>query len=723
MKLLERCRGPLRDVKEGFAALAQVGVRTRARVEGSTAPPRRLPWAQARGDAAAEIASMNPILRVPMSFLRRLFGVASLCLSVAAAGPVLAQSVQGDPPGRVARVAETFGQVWLYSPDSGEWISAGRNRPVTEGDRLATDSGARVELNLGSTTLRLDSGTEVEVRRLDDDHFALHLYNGSATLHLRDARAAGDFEMTTAEGRLRVGRAGRYRFDRTERSSHLTVYSGQAYYEGPNSAMTVDAGQRAEFWLEPNGAPQYSIVDPLRDGFAAWNDERDRNADRVAAARFVSPEMTGAQDLERYGRWEQSPDYGPIWFPRGVVSGWAPYSSGHWAWIRPWGWTWVDDAPWGFAPFHYGRWVYVRNAWCWAPGTYVRRPVYAPALVAWVGGTRGNVSMSIGGGPAVGWFPLAPREVYVPGYRVSPRYLRDINITHVSDASRITNIANDRNPSHRDYANRKYPHALTVVPASVLTNREAIAPTAERRRDVAPAQAFAIEPTRATPQLAPPPAVAPALAQRGLESRPFRPSGDAAVGRDGRDAGRAQRIAPAPAAAFFGAAPRLPTAAGPALIAPAAAPAAVAPTTALPPPAPAARSIPPAPAQQPLPMQDGRMRRGGSEEIRAGRPAGVATAPGFNEERRGRDRRDVGMNPHPMPHPQGMPRPEPMPAIAPPLPRVALPPLPAPPQVRAAPLPSPVHSSDGPRPQGNSGEARSSEPPGRGQGGRQSWER
>src|SRR5437867_1713415 len=83
---------------------------------------------------------------------------------------------------------------------------------------------------------------------------------------------------------------------------------------------------------------------------------------------------------------------------------------------NPWGWTWVDDAPWGFAPFHYGRWVWYRSRWCWAPGSYVARPVYAPALVAWVGGPSVNVSVSIGrSSPPVGWFPLGPREVYVPG--------------------------------------------------------------------------------------------------------------------------------------------------------------------------------------------------------------------------------------------------------------------------------------------------------------------
>src|SRR5690242_284109 len=94
--------------------------------------------------------------------MARWMGWLAACVALAAAGPSRAQApAEADPPGRVARIAETFGQVWLYSPDAGEWISAVRNRPVTTGDRIATDHDARVELDLGTTTLRLDAGTEL----------------------------------------------------------------------------------------------------------------------------------------------------------------------------------------------------------------------------------------------------------------------------------------------------------------------------------------------------------------------------------------------------------------------------------------------------------------------------------------------------------------------------------------------------------------------------------
>ena len=129
--------------------------------------------------------------------------------------------------------------------------------------------------------------------------------------------------------------------------------------------------------------------------------------------------MTGYEDLDDYGRWQYVGGYGTVWVPSGVAVDWAPYRNGHWAFIDPWGWTWVEDEPWGFAPFHYGRWAYAGNRWCWVPGPVAVRPVFAPALVAFVGGG----GFAIGGGPGVGWFPLAPGEVFVPYYRGSRSYV------------------------------------------------------------------------------------------------------------------------------------------------------------------------------------------------------------------------------------------------------------------------------------------------------------
>ena len=397
-----------------------------------------------------------------------------------------ARAADEDPPGRVGRLSEVEGAVWVYAPESAEWITAARNRPVTTGDRLSTEKDGRAEIRIGSTTLRIAANTELEVLQLDDNHLSLQLLSGSLSARLRTRESATEFGVATGEGRFRTDRTGSYRFDRIDDTSQVTVVSGQAQFEGDRTALTVMPNQRAEFWRDKPEAPtQYSITDPVRDPFSDWVASLDQREERSVSTRYVSPEMTGVEDLDRYGRWEQSPDYGAIWIPRNVAPDWAPYRMGHWAWVNPWGWTWVDDAPWGFAPFHYGRWMWHRNAWCWTPGTYIARPVYAPALVAWVGGPNLSLSISVGNSPSVGWFPLAPREVYVPGYRVSPRYIRNVNVTHVTNITNVTNIINSPGTvvQQTHYINRGMPHAVTVVPAVVMERRQPVAPAMTRVND------------------------------------------------------------------------------------------------------------------------------------------------------------------------------------------------------------------------------------------------
>ncbi len=175
-----------------------------------------------------------------------------------------------------------------------------------------------------------------------------------------------------------------------------------------------DRGSRAELQLDGSALRLSSKpYGPEPDSFDAWSQGRDSRWDNSDSARYVSSDVVGYEDLDGQGAWESTPDYGNVWFPRSVEPSWAPYHDGHWSYIEPWGYTWVDDQRWGFAPFHYGRWISVRGAWGWVPcpprafGAVYVRPVYAPALVAWVG---------VGAG--VAWFALGPREVYVPSYPV-----------------------------------------------------------------------------------------------------------------------------------------------------------------------------------------------------------------------------------------------------------------------------------------------------------------
>ncbi|GLS94682.1 hypothetical protein GCM10007918_19740 [Piscinibacter gummiphilus] len=430
-------------------------------------------------DASNGCWNLMNTMRLP-SLRPAFFWLSLLLLCALAAGPVRAQDTasEADPPGRVGRLAEVEGEVWVYDNEESEWVEAARNRPITTGDRLSSSGSGRAEVRVGTSILRIGRNTELEVTALDDDHFTVRLHNGDVAARLRSRESAQDFLLVTSEGGFAPERAGSYRFTRDDDTTDATVQSGQLQLKVQDAGVTVKAGQRYRFWQDRG--TQFELAEPGRDDFDDWVAARDDREDRSVSTRYVSAEMTGVEDLDRYGRWEQDPEYGALWIPRDVAPGWAPYRVGHWVWISPWGWTWVDDAPWGFAPFHYGRWVSRRDVWCWVPGAYVARPVYAPALVAWVGGPGVSVSIGVGRRPApmVGWFPLGPREVYVPGHRYSPHYMRHINGNQVP-----TNF--DFNPWVRDprhavesgrYRYRDLPGAVTIVPRQVVERRQPVGP-------------------------------------------------------------------------------------------------------------------------------------------------------------------------------------------------------------------------------------------------------
>ena len=132
----------------------------------------------------------------------------------------------------------------------------------------------------------------------------------------------------------------------------------------------------------------------------------------------------------------------------------------------------MEDEPWGFAPFHYGRWAEVGGGWCWVPGPVVVRPVYAPALVVFVGGPRFGMSVSFGGGGGgVAWFPLGPREVYVPPYRTSERYVQRVNVTNTTvNVVNVTNVYNNVNVTNVTYMHQNNVGAVTAVSHDTFVN-------------------------------------------------------------------------------------------------------------------------------------------------------------------------------------------------------------------------------------------------------------
>ncbi len=410
-----------------------------------------------------------------------------LLLALLACALFLVTPAQADPAGRIGRIAWLSGPgaVNLYNPDTGESYGAALNQPLTSGDTLTTVAGSRAEIQIGSMSVRLDSGSMLEIARIDDDQVRLYLNEGRAIVKLPSREVVQDFELVTRNGRFSARDAGIYRFDADSGSTGAMAYFGSLHFEASESTLDIGAGQSAQFWQQGDGQTRYRLGSPVNDDFTEWSVTRDRRPTANTYARYVSPEMTGAEDLDAYGNWSENAEYGAIWTPRAVAADWAPYRSGHWVWVAPWGWNWVGYEPWGFAPFHYGRWVHHHGRWGWVPGRRIARPVYAPAMVAWIGSFGIGGSIAIGNRPKVGWFPLAPHEVYVPAYRSSPKHVRDVNITHVKNISNVTNIVN--NPQavvqHTRYRHRELPHAVTVVPADVVTHRRSVSSSALSPRD------------------------------------------------------------------------------------------------------------------------------------------------------------------------------------------------------------------------------------------------
>jgi hypothetical protein len=407
-------------------------------------------------------------------WLALVFTFALQVIYLTAAARAQDQDDEQDPPTRVARLNYSSGSVSFQPGGEGDWVTAVANRPLTTGDNLWVDQNSRAELHVGSLAIRMNSETSLTFLDLDDRTTQLRLSLGSVILRVRHLDDGNLLEVDTPNIAFTIQRTGEYRVDVNEDGTQTvtTVWHGRAEATGGGYSYTVVAGQQATFSGTDQIDHEIAQIHPSND-FDNFAFQRDARDDHDESSNYISTEMTGYEDLDDYGRWHYVADYGPVWSPNSIDSGWAPYRNGHWVWVAPWGWTWVEDEPWGFAPFHYGRWAFVDSTWCWVPGPVVVRPVYAPALVAFVGGSGFHLAVGVGEG--VAWFPLGPREVYVPPYRVSRGYVNNVNITNTRvNVTQVTNVYNtyitNNNVSRVTYVNQRIPTAVTAVSRETFVN-------------------------------------------------------------------------------------------------------------------------------------------------------------------------------------------------------------------------------------------------------------
>jgi hypothetical protein len=391
-------------------------------------------------------------------------------------------SASADPPSRVARLAYITGAVSFSPAGENDWLKAPINSPLTIGDRLWVERDARAELQVGNAAIRLGGGTSAALLNLDDRTAQVQLSQGTLNVRVHRLSSGQIFEVDTPNLAFSIRKPGTYRVevDFAGDATTVTVRNGQGEVFGDSAAYIVDAGQSYRFTGTDLGDYESGNV-ARNDDFDRWSSERDLLSERSVSARYVSSDVIGYEDLDNYGAWRVVSDYGNVWVPTRVASGWSPYRDGHWAWVDPWGWTWVDDAPWGFAPSHYGRWANMSGIWGWIPGPVRSRAVYAPALVAFVGGNDFRLSISTDGNGGIGWFPLGPRDVYRPSYPVSRGYFNNINSSNtVINNTQITNVYNNTNITNITYVNRQVPGAVIAVPTTTFVQSQPVARAAMR---------------------------------------------------------------------------------------------------------------------------------------------------------------------------------------------------------------------------------------------------
>ena len=378
-----------------------------------------------------------------------------------------------DPPSRVARISFIDGSVSLQPGGTGDWGTATKNRPMTVGDKLWVDQNSRAELQAGQAALHLGSMTAISFLDLDQNITQIRLAEGKLNFRVREILQGDNYEVDTPNLAFTVREAGDFRIDVNENGDYtsVTAIRGQGEIAAGGQTYPVHAGERADITGTDNDLKFSTAAAAAPDDLDRWAQDRDLKEDNSPSAKYVSRDMVGYSDLDENGTWSEQPDYGPVWTPNAVGPDWAPYSDGYWNWVGPWGWTWVGYEPWGFAPYHYGRWNRFGWGWGWCPGPIYGRPFYGPAFVGFLGGGFG-FGFGFGFGGLHAWFPLGWGEPFHPWYHAGGAYWRNVNVHNTF--IRNTNVISGRGNGNFNYRYAHNTNAVTAASHSAFVNGQAI---------------------------------------------------------------------------------------------------------------------------------------------------------------------------------------------------------------------------------------------------------
>ena len=313
-----------------------------------------------------------------------------------------ARAEDAATPIEIGRVTTVAGPVQFQAAGA-DWSDALVNEPVTAGTGLRSMRDADAEMSLPGARIALAGASEVNILRLDRHAIQIAVTRGRIGVHLDPT--ARTVEIDLPGGGVWLAEPGDY-----------DIAAGDA--QNP-ARIAVFAGKA----LPGGGLAGENLVAASDDTFSDWWRSQSADAENPGK-RHLAPDMVGAAALDDGGRWATDATFGEVWYPDGVADDWAPYRDGVWRFLPASGWTWVDDAAWGFAPSHYGRWARIGGRWAWVPPPKDGKPDYSPAVVAFLGTAPIGLSCPGNIGPAVAWFPLAPGEVLGDGNDESYRNRR-----------------------------------------------------------------------------------------------------------------------------------------------------------------------------------------------------------------------------------------------------------------------------------------------------------
>src|SRR2546426_1118971 len=335
---------------------------------------------------------------------------------------------------QAARIERVDGQVGLNrsldQSQNAQWVEATANTPISVGDRVITRDNSRTDIAFtGRNFATLQANTSLDVLELSNQKNQLALREGSALFDVGSLPSGELFEVSTPCGAVDVKQAGLYQVAIDDQGNAVAnTLNGVAEVVRQNGSSEIQKGESLTLSCQNGQDAVLSRIDrgqagALVDSYYRYRypkryDGRYVNYDtyladpyyydpynRDLSYHYVSEYIPGVEDLDDYGNWQYVSNYGYAWHPYAETA-WSPYQSGYWAMDYPFGLTWVSNEPWGYAPYHYGRWTYASNEWFWVPETVSTYPAYSPALVAFIPASQSTVA----------WVALGPGDPYTPFY-------------------------------------------------------------------------------------------------------------------------------------------------------------------------------------------------------------------------------------------------------------------------------------------------------------------